>query len=475
MNLSIELVPLIPPVADRRGEGESGSFGARALPPPLSERVAAIRRAGFNTSLLASEELFLDMLSERTPSARTCGVGAASVAAPPPLQAAARALFGTEFVLPVRRGRSAERAICECFARPGAIVATNCRFATTRANVEAMGAALYELPSLAALDPGHFEPFKGDMDIQALETLAAAKASSLAFVRMEASANLLGGQPFSLANLREVSRIARSLEVPLVLDASLLEENVDMIREREPGMAGLFPAALYREIAELCDLLYISGRRPPDSRGGAILCSDRRFFDVLGSRLPALEECRDYDGICSDEIAAMVGALSAPGAVTEPSRRPSAVLTERLAAAGIPVALPVGAQGCHIDARSFLPHLEAGQYPAASLAAALYVATGARGMERGTLSAGRDGRGREAPAELELLRLAPAREGLSQTALRFLEDRLVWLQANAGIVGGLRFVVEPPVLRFLTGRLEAVGDWTQRLARALQQDYGGAA
>lgn len=451
---------------------------------PAALRLAAIETAGFNTFLLPNREVFLDMLTDSGTNAMSdAQVAAMSVADDAyagsasfeRLEGAIREVFGLRLVLPVHQGRAAEHVICRGLVRPGSIVPMNYHFTTTRAHVELAGGSIVELLRKEALEPGNKLPFKGDMDVEKLEALLDGEGKGrVPFVRMEASTNLIGGQPFSLANLRAVSKAARARGIPLVLDASLLAENLVLIRQREPDAAELSLADLFKEFASLADLVYFSARKLSSARGGAIATNDEKLFFALRDLVPLFEGFLTYGGISVREIEAMAVGLreTLDESVAGQSLAFIEHLATRLDAAGVPVVLPPGALGCHVNARAFLPHIGPGEYPAGALAAAMFIVSGVRGMERGGISSSRDAEGREIPADMELLRLALPRRVFTLSQIRYTEDRLEWLHANRGLVGGLRFVEEPPVLRFFTGRLAPTNDWPARLAAKFREDFG---
>jgi tyrosine phenol-lyase len=452
---------------------------------PVERRLAAIRQAGFNTFLLRTADIFLDMLTDSGTNAMSdTQVAAMSMADDAyagsasfeRLEAAARELFGKERLLPAHQGRAAEHVICRAFVKAGSIVPMNYHFTTTRAHIELAGGEIRELLLPGATEPRSSEPFKGNIDVAALERLLDANPGRVPFVRMEASTNLIGGQPFSLANLRAASGAARARRVPLVLDASLLGENVWFMKRREAACAGMSIAEIFREASSLADIVYFSARKISSSRGGAILTSDEKLYLAMRDLIPLFEGFLTYGGMSTREIEAIAVGLreSCDEAVIGQSPAFIEHLAGRLDAAGVPVVLPAGALGCHVDARAFLPHLEPSDYPAGALVAAFFIASGIRGMERGMVSSSRDAAGKEIPADMELMRLALPRRVYTLSQLRYAEDRLEWLHENRALVGGLRFVEEPPVLRFFTGRLEALGDWPERLAERFREDFGGS-
>jgi tyrosine phenol-lyase len=450
---------------------------------PIERRLQAISEAGFNTFLLQTKDVFLDMLTDSGTNAMSdtqiaamsnaddAYAGSASYER---MEKAAFALFGKTKMLPAHQGRAAEHIICQALVKKGDIVPMNYHFTTTRAHIELAGGEIREFLKPGALTLKSTEPFKGEMDTDKLVALIAEHPGKIPFIRMEAATNLIGGQPFSLANLREVSAIARRNGIPLVLDASLLGENVWFIKKREAACASMPIKQIYREMSDLSDIVYFSARKLSSSRGGAILTSDEKLYMGMIDLVPLFEGFLTYGGMSVREIEAIAVGLSESCDEEVIGQSPSFIeeLATRLDRAGVPVVLPAGALGCHVDARAFLPRLKSEDYPAGSLAAAFFIASGIRGMERGTISSTRDAGGKEIPADIELLRLALPRRVYTLSQIRYVEDRLRWLYENRDLVGGLRWVHEPPVLRFFTGRLEAAGDWPQKLAAKFRADFG---
>jgi Tryptophanase len=452
---------------------------------PIERRLEAIGEAGFNTFLLKTKDVYLDMLTDSGTNAMSDTQVAAMNSADDAyagsasyerMEKAAFDLFDKTMMLPVHQGRAAEHIICQAFVKKGDIVPMNYHFTTTRSHIELAGGEIREFLKPGALILKSTEPFKGDMDTEQLKELLAKNPGKIPFVRMEASTNLIGGQPFSLANLKEVSAITHKNGIPLVLDASLLGENVWLIKQREAAYAATPIKKIYHEMASLADIVYFSARKLSSSRGGAILTSDKSLHEKMLDLVPLFEGFLTYGGMSVREIEAIAVGLSESCDEEVIGQSPSfiAELATRLDAAGVPVVLPPGALGCHVDARAFLPQLKSTDYPAGSLAAAFFIASGVRGMERGTISSSRDANGDEIPADIELLRLALPRRVFTLSQLRYVEDRLRWLYANRELVGGLKWVHEPPVLRFFNGRLAAQDDWPQKLAAKFRADFGAS-
>jgi tyrosine phenol-lyase len=451
--------------------------------PSIWARLKAIRGAGWNTFLLRADDVFLDMLTDSGVNAMSDRQLAAMITAQDAyaggrsyyeLVDAVREVFGMDYVLPVHQGRAAEHLLAKVFVRPGMVVITNYHFTTSKAHVELAGGEMIEIPVPQALDTTSDYPFKGDMDVGRLEELLSSMRGRVAYVRLEAVANLLGGQPVSMRNVRLVRELCDKFNVPLVLDASMIDWNAYFIKEREPGYASKSLAEIVREMAGYADIIYMSARKAPAVRGGLIATNKREYYDKLVVLLPVYEGFPSYGGMSVKELAAMAVGLkemvdeSLVGSELELIR----YVVEELDKRRVPVVRPPGGLGVHLDAARFLEHLPRNLYPAASLTGALYLASGVRAMERGTMSMDRARDGREVYADLELVRIAFPRRTYTRSHAEYLVDRILWLYENRDAVKGLRWVYEPPVLRFFLGRLEDIGGWGEELARRYERDLG---
>jgi tryptophanase len=260
----------------------------------------------------------------------------------------------------------------------------------------------------------------------------------------------------------------------LVLDASLIGENAYFVKQREEAFKGSSIAEILHTLCGLADLIYFSSRKVSSTRGGGICTNDVKLFDKLKDLVILYEGFLTYGGMSVREIEAMAVGLRETQDETVIGQSPSFIkyLVEALDAYGVPVVTPPGGLGCHVDAQGFLPHVPQTEYPAGALVAAFYIASGVRGMERGTISSVRDEEGNDLLADVELMRLAMPRRVFTLSQVKYVEDRLKWLYDNRELVGGLRFEYEPKVLRFFLGRLVPTSDWPQKLAAKFRQDFG---
>ncbi len=451
---------------------------------PIERRKQAMEEAGFNTFLLETKDVFLDMLTDSGTNAMSdqqlgsmmvaddAYAGSASFTR---MQEAVREVFGTQHVLPVHQGRAAENVISKVFVKPGDVVPMNYHFTTTKAHIDINGGQILEIYTDEALKLKSDHPFKGNMDLEkfaaVIEKYGAAK---IPYVRMEASTNLIGGQPFSMQNMREVSAMAAKHGIMVVLDVSLVGENAWFIKQREPGYETTSIRDILHEMCGLSDMIYFSSRKVSCSRGGGIATNRVDLYNKMKDLIPLYEGFLTYGGMSVREIEAMAVGLRETTDEAMCGQSPAFIkyLVNDLDAAGVPVVTPAGGLGAHIDAGGFLPHIPQTEYPAGALAAAFYIISGARGMERGTISSVRDEHGNDILADVELLRLALPRRVLTLSQVMYVADRMKWLYANRDLVGGLKFTDEPAVLRFFLGRLAPISDWPEKLMAKFRKDFG---
>jgi tryptophanase len=451
---------------------------------PIDERAKAMESAGYNTFLLDTSNIFLDMLTDSGTNAMSDNQVASMLQADDAyagsqsffrMEKAAREVFGKHYVLPVHQGRAAENIISQVFIKKGDVIPMNYHFTTTKEHMMINGGTVLEIFNEKALQIKSKEPFKGEIDIDKLKAVFAEYgAEKVAFVRMEASTNLIGGQPFSMQNMRDVRKVCDENGTMMVLDASLIGENAYMIKQREPEFANAAIKDILLEMCSYADMVYFSSRKVSSTRGGGILTNSKDLYLKMRDLLVLYEGFVTYGGMSTREIEAMAVGLIETCDDTVISQSPSFIeyAVNSLDGMGVPVITPAGALGCHIDAMGFLPHVPQQQYPAGALAAALFIVSGARGMERGTISSIRDENGNDLLADVELLRLAFPRRVFTLSQTKFIIDRVKWLYDNRELVGGLEWVEEPPLLRFFMGRLKPVGNWTEKLIAKFKADFG---
>jgi tryptophanase len=391
------------------------------------------------------------------------------------LQKAVEDVLGKKYLLPVHQGRAAENVICRTFVKPGNVIPMNYHFTTVLAHVTENGGRIEELLHDRAFELKSEYPFKGNMDIEKLEKCIQENGvENIPFIRMEASTNLIGGQPFSMANLMDVRRIADKYGIMLVLDASLIGENAYLIKQREDNWKENSMGEILRMMTGLADIVYFSARKLSSSRGGGICTNQRALYAKMEAMIPLFEGFLTYGGISVREIEAMAVGLYETLDETMICQSPNYIkyLVEELEKRGIPMVTPPGVLGAHVNAMEFCKHIPQEEYPAGALAAAFYICSGIRGMERGTMSSVRDENGKEILADVELLRLAVPRRVFTLSQINYVIDRMTWLWDNRHLIGGLKFTYEPPVLRFFMGGLEPTSDWPSKLMDKFRKDFG---
>jgi tryptophanase len=452
--------------------------------PPVGERLQALEEGGYNTFLLRTRDIFLDMLTDSGVNAMSDNQLAGMMVADDAyaggesyyrLAQAVTDVLGYNYVLPVHQGRAAEHLIDKVFLKPEQVVPTNYHFTTTRAHIEILGGIMLEIYADEALNTRSVHPFKGNIDINKLKDVIKKHGrEKIAYVRMEATTNLLGGQPFSLENMRQVRQICDEHKLLFVLDGSLISENAYLIKQREKGYANKSVAEIVKEMCALADIYYMSARKNTSVRGGLIATNNEKYHLQLRDWLPVYEGFLTYGGMSVKEVEAMAIGLREMTAydVAGCSVQQVKYFVERLLKNDVPVVTPPGGLACHLDAKLFLPHIPQSQYPAGALSAAVYLAAGIRTMERGTISTDRDKDGKEIMADLELTRIAVPRRVYTISHIEYAVDRITWLYKHRDLVKGLKFVAEPSVLRFFFGKLASVDNWGKALCDAFKKELG---
>ncbi len=449
---------------------------------PVQERLAAMQEAGGNTFLLRNRDVYLDMLTDSGVNAMSDAQYAAMMRADDSyagsetfyrVSDALKELFGTELFLPTHQGRACENILASTFIRPGTTAIMNYHFTTTKAHITRLGGKVVEVVSDKGLEATSNDPFKGNFDLNKLKAaVEEAGAANVAFVRIEAGTNLIGGQPVSLQNMRDVAAFCKEHNLLLVFDASLMADNLYFISTREESCKGRPLGEIVREIASLMDIIYFSARKLGCARGGGIVTNNQQLFRQMQDLVPLYEGFLTYGGMSVREMEAMAVGLLETLDFDVINQTPLFVeaLGTELQQKGVPIVTPLGGLGCHIDASRFVDHIPQHEYPAGALAAAIYIASGVRGMERGTMSEQRNEDGSEHLAEMELVRLAVPKRVFTLSQIKFAADRIAWLYQNRHLIGGMKFTDEPPTLRFFLGRLSPIGDWQEKLAQKFLED-----
>jgi tryptophanase len=432
------------------------------------QRRAALAEAGCNLFQIHSADVLIDLLTDSGTGAMSRDQWAAiqhgdeSYAGSPSyfvFRDAVRNLFPFEHVIPTHQGRAAEKIIFSVLGGPGKVVPNNTHFDTTRANVEFSGAEAVDLPIAQARDPKSDHPFKGNLDVAALDALLAERADDVPVVFVTITNNSGGGQPVSLANLRAVREVCDAYGKMLFLDACRFAENAWFIREREDGQAERDVVDIVRDMAALADGMTMSAKKDPMGNiGGWLAMNDPDLANQCRGMLILTEGFPTYGGLAGRDLEALAQGLSevVDHHYLRYRIRSTGYLGEALQRAGVPVLSPIGGHAVYLDARALLPHIPPLQYPGQSLAIALYLAGGVRSCEIGTVMFGRRPDGTEQPAPLDLVRLAIPRRTYTQSHMDYVIEVCEHVAKHAGELGGYRIVDEPAQLRHFTVRFEPV-------------------
>jgi tryptophanase len=433
----------------------------------LEERREAVRAVGFNLFALRAADVMIDLLTDSGTGAMSRDQWAAiqrgdeSYAGSPSWYVfvdAVRELFPFEHVIPTHQGRAAEKILFTAIAGPGKVVPNNTHFDTTRANVEFTGAEAVDLPIPEALVASLEHPFKGNMDVGALEHLLMERGRDVVpAVFVTVTNNSGGGQPVSLENLRAVRAVCDAFEVPLFLDACRFAENAWFIRQREPGQSGRPVADIVREMASLADGMTMSAKKDPIANiGGWLALNDDALAEQCRNLLVLTEGFPTYGGLAGRDLEAIAQGLkeAVDHDYLRYRIRSTEYLGEALLQADVPIVRPTGGHAVYLDARELLPHIQPLEYPGQVLAVALYETGGVRGCEIGTVMFGRRPDGTEEPAPLDLVRLAIPRRTYTQSHIDYVAEVCASVAGDRAQLRGLRLTYEPAALRHFTARFE---------------------
>ena len=451
---------------------------------PADVRLEKMKEAGFNTFQLHNADIFLDGLTDSGVNAMSDNMQAAMMQADDAyagsesffrMEKVLTKMFGMDYVLPAHQGRACENILAERFVKPGNCVIMNYHFTTAKAHITRVGGHVEELVRDEGLVAKSSLLFKGDIDLKKMEECILKETpENVAYIRLEAGTNLIGGQPVSYANFKAATDLAKKYGILTVLDASLFQDNLYFIKTREEGMQDKTPREITRMVADCFDLVYFSARKFGFARGGVIMVRDEAMFHSMEDLIPMFEGFLTYGGMSVREIEAMTVGFEESMDMDVISQGPQFIkyCVDELDAYGIPVITPAGGLGAHLYASDFCDHIPQNEYPAGALVCALYLCGGIRGMERGTLSEERNPDGSERMASVEMVRIAFPRRVFTLSQTEYIIDRVKWLYDHRQLIGGLRFVHEPATLRFFTGILEPIGDWPEKLVEAYKADFG---
>jgi len=432
------------------------------------EREQAIIDAGYNTFLLRSRDVYIDLLTDSGTSAMSDRQWAGLMMGDEAysgsdnyyhLEAAVREYYGYKHLVPTHQGRGAENLLSQIMIKDGDYIPGNMYFTTTRLHQELAGGTFVDVIIDEAHDPASRHPFKGNVDIGKLDQLVQkVGAEHVPYISLEGNVNMAGGQPFSMANLKELNKYCRENNIPIMLDATRTIENAWFIREREQGYSNKSVRSILREICDLTDGCTMSAKKDLlVNIGGFFACNDESIFRKAQNMVVIYEGLHTYGGLAGRDMEAM--ALGIREAVMEEHQAARVgqvrYLGDLLRKAGIPIVNPIGSHAIFIDAREFLKHVDQEDYPAQSLAAELYLEAGIRTMERGNVSAGRNPEnGENRRPALELVRLTLPRRVYTQAHMDVVAESVVRVFERRASIKGLKMTYEPEYLRFFQARFE---------------------
>ena len=431
-----------------------------------AEREAALQAAGYNLFLLKAEDVLIDLLTDSgtgaMSSAQWAGVmqGDESYAGARSFyrfEAAVQEITHLKHVIPTHQGRAAERILFGSLLKPDDIVPNNTHFDTTRANVEYRHAQALDIPIAEARRPQERHPFKGNIDLAALEQILTEQGDHVPLVMITVTNNSGGGQPVSMANIRAASEICRSHGVPLFLDACRFAENAWFIKMREEGYADATPMAIAQEMFSYVDGCTMSAKKDGMANiGGFLALNDDDLAQRCKNMLILTEGFPTYGGLAGYDLEAI--AVGLHEALDEDYLRyrirSVAYLGEILTREGIPMVQPPGGHAIYLDAKSMLAHIPPGEFPAWALSLVLYLEGGIRSVEIGSVMFGLQPDGSEIPATNELVRLAFPRRVYTQSHVDYVAEVLIHVNNLRDRIRGVRMVESPPVLRHFTARFE---------------------
>jgi len=432
------------------------------------EREQMIRDAHNNTFLLRAEDVIIDLLTDSGTSAMSADAWGALMRGDESYAGArswyrfrdtVKDIYGFEQVIPTHQGRAAEHILFGVMVQPGSIVPNNTHFDTTRGNIEFVGGEAVDLPCYEAEDLDSDYPFKGNMDTSALEKLVAKHGpEKIPVIMVTVTNNSGGGQPVSMANIREISRIAKAAGIPFYIDACRFAENSHFIKRREDGYAEAAPIDIAREMFSYADGCTMSAKKDSFGNIGGFLCTnDAELAHRERNILIMTEGFPTYGGLAGRDLEAIAVGLreTLDEHYLDYRLFSTRYVVEGLRSAGIPVMAPAGGHAVYLDARRFLPHIDSLQYPGQALSVELYIEGGIRTAEIGTVMFGLDPHtGEEHPARLDLLRLAIPRRVYTQSHMDYVLEAINLLWERRDTIRGMKIVQAPEFLRHFTAHFD---------------------
>ncbi len=434
------------------------------------DREKCIAEAGFNTFLLRSEDVYIDLLTDSGTSAMSDNQWAGMMLGDEAyagsrnfyhLCEAVSQYYGYRYIIPTHQGRGAEHILSKIMIQPGDYVPGNMYFTTTRLHQELAGGAFVDVIVDEAHDPANDHPFKGNVDLQKLQRLIAEfGADKIPYVSVAGTVNMAGGQPQSMANMRALRQLCTKHSIPIVLDATRAVENAYFIQQREEGHRNKQVAEILKEYCSYTDSCTMSAKKDSLANiGGWLATNDEGLFEEARNLVVVYEGLHTYGGLAGRDMEAIARGIAESVYDQHIRARVGQVeyLGQHLMDWGIPVVRPIGGHGVFLDARAIYEHIPQEQFPAQALAAGLYIDSGVRAMERGIVSSGRDPKtGEHRYPQLELVRLTIPRRVYTQAHMDVVAESVLAVYESRAQARGLRMVYEPRYLRFFQARFERI-------------------
>lgn len=431
-------------------------------------RKKAIAEAGYNTFLLKSEDVYIDLLTDSGTSAMSDRQWAGMMLGDEAyagsknfynLEETVQEYYGYKFIVPTHQGRAAEHLISKILIKPGDYIPGNMYFTTTRLHQELAGGTFVDVIIDEAHDPESTHPFKGNVDLNKFEDLIKKVGSNkIPYISVAATVNMAGGQPISMENMREVRKLANQHGIKVILDATRAVENAYFIKVREKGYENKTIEEILLELCSYTDGCTMSSKKDNlVNIGGFLALNDETIYEEARNLVIVYEGLHTYGGLAGRDMEAMAIGIEESVQYDHIRARIGQVeyLGEKLMNWGIPIVKPIGGHAVFLDAKKFYPHLTQDEFPAQTLAAEIYIDSGVRSMERGIVSAGRDpNTGKHRYPKLELVRLTIPRRVYTQAHMDVTAESVLSVYEERTKVKGLKMVFEPKYLRFFQARFE---------------------
>ena len=432
-----------------------------------TQRKKALREAGYNTFLLKSEDVYIDLLTDSGTSAMSDQQWAGMMMGDEAyagsrnfyrLEEVVKEVYGYKYLIPTHQGRGAENILSKILIKKGDIIPGNMYFTTTRLHQELAGGKFEDIIIDEAHDPVDEFPFKGNVDLHKLEKLIKKYgAKRIPYVSMATSVNMAGGQPISIKNLKELRALTNKYKIRIIHDMTRVAENAYFIQQREKGYAHKSIREIIKEINSYTDGATMSAKKDAlVNIGGILVINDREIYEEARNMVVVYEGLHTYGGLAGRDMEAMaIGMLESVNDNHIHARVGQVMyLGEKMMGFGIPIVKPIGGHGIFVDAKKFLPHIPQDEFPAQTLAADVYLDSGVRTMERGVVSAGRKANGENYYPKLELVRFTIPRRVYTQAHMDVIAESLARVYERRDKIKGMKMVYEPKYLRFFQSRFE---------------------